>query len=144
MINTIEPVTIVLVEDDEGHARLIEKNLKRAGVFNDIHHFANGMAAMEYLFQSNTKSAHPLLVLLDLNLPDMSGLDILTRLKQDPVMRQVPVIVLTTTDDQREIQHCYALGCNVYITKPVHYEAFSQAIRQLGLFLSVIQVPDQE
>jgi CheY-like chemotaxis protein len=144
MNDAAEAVTIVMIEDDEGHARLIEKNLKRAGVFNDMHHFVNGMAAMEYLFQSNTKPAHPLLVLLDLNLPDMSGLDILTRLKADLVMRRVPVIVLTTTDDQREIQHCYNLGCNVYITKPLHYDAFAQAIQQLGLFMSVIKVPDRE
>ena len=87
----------------------------------------------------------PALVLLDLNLPDMSGTDILAKIKQSegPVKR-TPVVVLTTTDDSREIQRCYDLGANVYITKPVNYESFAQAIRQLGLFLSVIQVPDIE
>ena len=85
----------------------------------------------------------PALVLLDLNLPDMSGTDILARIKGgDAAVRRTPVVVLTTTDDSREIQRCYDLGANVYITKPVNYENFAQAIRQLGLFLSVIQVPD--
>jgi CheY-like chemotaxis protein len=135
-------VTIVMVEDDEGHARLIEKNLKRAGVFNQVQHFTSGTAALEYLF-SPDRDVRPLLVLLDLNLPDMTGLDILARIKADPDLKRAPVIVLTTTDDQREIQRCYDLGCSVYITKPVNYETFAQAIRQLGLFLAVIQVPDQ-
>ena len=134
-------VTIVMVEDDEGHARLIEKNLKRAGVFNQVQHFSSGTAAVEYLFSPN-RGARPLLVLLDLNLPAMTGLDILARIKADPDLKRAPVIVLTTTDDQREIQRCYELGCSVYITKPVNYETFAQAIRQLGLFLAVIQVPD--
>jgi CheY-like chemotaxis protein len=136
-----ESVTIVMIEDDEGHARLIEKNLRRAGVFNEVMHFENGTAGLAYLFEARAVNPNPLLILLDLNLPDMTGIDILTRLKADEHLRRAPVIVLTTTDDQREIQRCYDLGCSVYITKPVNYETFSQAIRQLGLFLSVIQVP---
>jgi CheY-like chemotaxis protein len=83
-----------------------------------------------------------MLVLLDLNLPDMSGIDILARIKADPTLKRTPVIVLTTTDDRLEIQRCYDLGCNVYITKPVEYEGFTAAIRQLGLFLTVMQVPE--
>ena len=83
--------------------------------------------------------------MLDLNLPDMSGTDILQRIKAEGnPLRRTPVIVLTTTDDKVEIQRCYDLGANVYITKPVDYENFATAIRQLGLFLSVIQVPDIE
>ena len=68
-------------------------------------------------------------------------IDILAKLKADPQLRSTPVIVLTTTDDEREIRRGYELGCNVYITKPVNYEAFAQAVRQLGLLLAVIQVP---
>ena len=83
-----------------------------------------------------------LLILLDLNLPDMTGIDILERIKANPHTKRSPVVVLTTTDDSREIQRCYDLGANVYITKPVNYEGFSNAIRQLGLFFSVIQVPE--
>lgn len=137
-----KPVTIIMVEDDEGHARLIEKNIRRAGVCNEIRHFVSGTAAVEHLFDPQVRDAGPFLVLLDLNLPDMSGTHILGLLKGDETLRRAPVVVLTTTDDQREIQRCYDLGCNVYITKPVEYETFAQAIRQLGLFLSVMQVPE--
>lgn len=139
-----EPVTIIMVEDDAGHARLIEKNIRRAGVNNEIKHFAYGGAAMEYLLGPTSQANGPLLILLDLNLPDMSGTDILEKIKADDRLHRAPVIVLTTTDDKGEIQRCYDLGCNVYITKPVEYETFAAAIRQLGLFLSVMQVPDPE
>ena len=139
------PVTIVMVEDDEGHARLIEKNIRRAGVNNEIKPFASGGEALGFLLgpdgSGTVNKGSPLLVLLDLNLPDMSGVDILKRVKENDHLKRSPVVVLTTTDDAVEIQRCYDLGCNVYITKPVDYEKFAHAIRQLGLFFSVIQVP---
>lgn len=139
-----QPVTIVMIEDDEGHARLIEKNIRRAGISNQIEHFLDGTSALDYLYNAPAGPAMngPALILLDLNLPDMSGIDILAKIKGDGPLRRTPVVVLTTTDDKVEIQRCYDLGCNVYITKPVNYENFADAIRQLGLFLSVIQVPD--
>jgi CheY-like chemotaxis protein len=133
------PVTIVLVEDDPGHARLIEKNIRRAGVSNDITHFDSGTAGLNHLMAHD---GAPTLVLLDLNLPDMSGIRILEALKSNAATKHIPVIVLTTTDDKAEVQKCYDLGCNVYITKPVDYDAFATAIRQLGLFLSVMKVPE--
>ena len=141
-----QTVNIVMIEDDEGHARLIEKNIRRAGVTNAIRHFTDGTSAMDYLFNSPEGPAFngPALVLLDLNLPDMSGTDILVRMKSEATLKRTPVVVLTTTDDKVEIQRCYDLGANVYITKPVNYESFAQAIRQLGLFLSVIQIPEVE
>jgi CheY-like chemotaxis protein len=86
----------------------------------------------------------PALVLLDLNLPDMSGLDILVKIKSHDKLKRTPVVVLTTTDDKVEIERCYDMGANAYITKPVNYASFADAIRQLGLFLSVIQVPETE
>jgi CheY-like chemotaxis protein len=136
------PVTIIMIEDDEGHARLIERNIRRAGVNNEVKHFVSGTAALDFLLTPDVRGPGPFLVLLDLNLPDMSGTDILAKIKADDHLRKAPVVVLTTTDDKVEIQRCYDLGCNVYITKPVDYETFAQAIRQLGLFLSVIQVPE--
>ena len=143
-MNNQQPVNIIMIEDDEGHARLIEKNIRRAGISNDIHHFTDGTTALTYLYEDAAGPAHngPALILLDLNLPDMSGTDILARVKSNDRLKRTPVVVLTTTDDKVEIQRCYDLGCNVYITKPVNYESFADAIRQLGLFLSVIQVPD--
>ena len=141
-----QPVTIAMVEDDEGHARLIEKNLRRAGVHNKIVQLKDGATAIRFLFGSDgsgiTNKGCALLILLDLNLPDMSGIDILRRLKENEHLRVLPVVVLTTTDDKSEIQRCYDLGCNVYITKPVDYEKFANAIQQLGLFVFVMQVPE--
>jgi DNA-binding response OmpR family regulator len=140
-----EHVTIIMVEDDEGHARLIERNIRRAGVSNEIIPFKNGTDAVRFLFGPDgsgaVNSGRALLILLDLNLPDMSGVDILKRVKENEHLKLSPVVVLTTTDDEREIKRCYDLGANVYITKPVNYESFANAIRQLGLFFSVIQVP---
>ena len=143
-MNAHQAVTIVMIEDDEGHARLIEKNIRRAGISNDIRHFADGTSALAHLFEApeGPRRNGPALVLLDLNLPDMSGTSILEKIKQDEHLHRTPVVVLTTTDDKVEIDRCYDLGCNVYITKPVNYESFSEAIRQLGLFLAVIQVPE--
>ena len=137
-------VKIVMVEDDLGHAKLIEKNIRRANIANDIVHFADGGSALDYLFSGEVMTHGPVLILLDLNLPDMQGTEILARVKGDERLRRAPVVVLTTTDDKTEIQRCYDLGCNVYITKPVEYESFSTAIKQLGLFLSVMQAPEIE
>jgi DNA-binding response OmpR family regulator len=139
------PVTIIMIEDDEGHARLIERNIRRSGVNNEIIPFTNGTAAVNHLFGSDGSGfdhmGEALLILLDLNLPDMSGIDILRRVKENKFLKSTPVVVLTTTDDSLEVKRCYELGCNVYVTKPVNYESFANAIRQLGLFFSVIQVP---
>ena len=142
----MHPVCIVMIEDDEGHARLIERNVRRAGVNNEIVPFRDGTSALTYLFgpdgSGEVSQRRHLLILLDLNLPDMTGIDILEKVKANPHTRRSPVIVLTTTDDAREIQRCYDLGANVYVTKPVNYEGFANAIRQLGLFFSVMQIPE--
>ena len=107
--------------------------------------FQDGNSALAYLLgpdgSGEASARRHLLILLDLNLPDMTGLDVLEAIKANPHTRRSPVVVLTTTDDTREIQRCYDLGANVYITKPVNYEGFATAIRQLGLFLSVMKVP---
>lgn len=139
------PVIIVMIEDDDGHARLIERNVRRAGVNNEIVHFTTGDEAVSFLFgpdgSGSANRGRPILILLDLNLPDTTGVEILTKVKSNEHLRRSPVIILTTTDDEREIQRCYDLGANVYITKPVNYDSFANAVRQLGLFISVMQVP---
>lgn len=145
MAGIAQAVTIVMIEDDEGHARLIEKNVRRAGIHNEIVPFTHGNPAIDYLLGPQrsglSRNDGPHLILLDLNLPDMSGLDILKKIKENPNTHRIPVVILTTTDDQDEIDKCYELGANVYITKPVDYEGFATAIKSLGLFLSVMQVP---
>src|SRR3569833_1830532 len=133
------PVTIVMIEDDPGHAKLIVLFFRRAFFFNEIVHFTDGGSALDHLMSEAVRANGPLLVLLDLYLSDMQGTDILAKIKSTEHLKRAPVIVLTTTDDKVEIQRCYDLGCNVYITKPVNYENFADALRQLGLFLSVIQ-----
>jgi CheY-like chemotaxis protein len=142
----IDEVTILLVEDDLGHARLIEKNLRRANLTNRIDHVTDGQQAVDYLFgegeYANREHPSPLLVLLDLNMPVLDGYQVLKRMKSNERTKRIPVIILTTTDDVREVARCYELGCNVYITKPVDYDQFSEAMRKLGLFLMVVMIPD--
>jgi CheY-like chemotaxis protein len=141
-----EAVTIVLVEDDPGHARLIEKNLRRANLSNKLVLLSDGQQALDYVLREGSYTERgcqeSLLLLLDLNLPALNGYQLLKRLKSDEKTRRIPVIVLTTADDPNEVDKCYALGCNVYMTKPVDYERFSGAIRRLGLFLSVVMIPE--
>lgn len=125
---------VLLIEDDHATAQSIELMLKSEG-FN-VYTTDLGEEGIDL-----GKIYDYDLILLDLNLPDMSGIDILRTIKSDPNLHRLPVVVLTTTDDQREIQRCYDLGCNVYVTKPVEYESFAAAIRKLGLFLEVIELP---
>lgn len=138
-----EHFIIVMIEDDSGHARLIEKNLQRAGIGNKLIHLSDGSSAIDYFFADrNAALKHDkTLILLDLNLPEIDGYEILKRLKSEERTRAIPIIVLTTTDNPKEIDRCYELGCNVYITKPVEYDSFSEAIRKLGLMLAVVKVP---
>ncbi|NTV13354.1 MAG: response regulator [Desulfobulbaceae bacterium] len=145
--NESQLLTVILVEDDPGHALLIEKNLRRAGIANTIVKLDDGQKAVDFLFKQGEYSGRvqtpPFLILLDLNLPVLSGYQVLQAIKNDERTKAIPVVILTTTDNPHEISRCYELGCNVYIAKPVEYEHFSDAIRKLGLFLSIVRVPDK-
>ena len=143
-----DAITILLAEDDDGHAVLVERNLRRAGVSNRIERMRDGQDALDYL---NSRGPHagrlpdgPLLMLLDINMPRVDGVEVLRQLKEDPQTANLPVIMLTTTDDPREVRRCYDLGCASYITKPVEYDRFVEAIRRLGLFLSIVEVPRED
>lgn len=143
-----EPVVILLAEDDPGHASLIQKNLKRGGFANEVIHASDGQEALDYLDCKGKYAGRspngPLLLVLDLKMPRVDGVEVLSRMKSNPATDKIPVIVLTTTDDPREVQRCYELGCSVYITKPVEYEAFVEATQRLGLFLQVVTVPCED
>ena len=137
--------TLLLVEDDPGHARLIERNLQRAHIPYTIVLLRDGQAALDYLFpereEQGARAPRPSLVLLDLNLPGCPGVEVLVRLKSDARTKHIPVIILTTSDDRHEIEECYALGCNAYLTKPVDYDRFVKVIQKLGWWLIGVEVP---
>ncbi len=138
-----QPFSVILVEDDEGHAALIRRNLQRVGVLNTIIRLSSGIQAMDYFFPASGETLSPdkVVVVLDLNLPDIDGFEILRRLKEDEATKMILVVVLTTTDHPKDVDRCYALGCNAFLTKPVGYDAFSEAIRKLGLTLTIVRVP---
>ena len=137
----MESVTIILAEDDDGHATLIERNLRRAGLDNGFIRLRDGQEALDFVFGSSAPRPEPCVLLLDIKMPRVDGIEVLRRLKGDPATATLPVIMLTTTDDPREIERCYQLGCNVYVTKPVEYEQFIEAVKRLGFFLKVVKLP---
>jgi len=142
---TPQPVTILLAEDDDGHAQLVQRNLERAGLLNGLLRVRDGQELLDCLETRGGSHEQTLdealVVLLDINMPRVDGVEALRRIKANPATHRIPVIMLTTTDDPREIDRCYELGCNVYVTKPVAYEEFIDAIRRLGLFLQIVQRP---
>lgn len=140
-----QPMTLILAEDDEGHANLVERNLRRAGFVNDLVRLKDGQETLDYVRAEGDYAGRSMtefvLLLLDINMPRLDGVEVLRRIKADPMTCKIPVIMLTTTDDPREVERCYDLGCSVYLTKPVEYDGFIEAINRLGLFLQVVKVP---
>src|SRR5262249_15557362 len=129
-----EPLLIILAEDDDGHASLVQRNLERAGLANGLHRLKDGQEALDFIrgegsYAGQGGSQQPGLLLLDIKMPRVDGVEVLRQIKADPKTALIPVIMLTTTDDPREIQRCYELGCSVYITKPVDYQGFVEAIK---------------
>jgi CheY-like chemotaxis protein len=139
-------VVVLIAEDDAGHARLIEKNLARAGLHNPIQRFENGQAVLDFLLQRGKGPTRAddtaYLLLLDIRMPQVDGVAVLRQLKEHSELRKIPVIMLTTTDDPREVERCHALGCSSYIVKPVDYDKFAEAIKNMGLFISLVEVPE--
>lgn len=141
----MQQVTILLVDDDEGHIELVRRNLQRSGITNPIIALTTGSQALDYVFQRDAYTGRAggggMLVLLDINMPGIDGVEVLRQIKADANTRKIPVMMLTTTDDPREVNRCYEFGCNVYITKPVDSAAFIEAIRRLGLLITVVSLP---
>jgi len=136
---------VLIAEDDEGHAILVQQTLRDAGVSNRIHHFRDGQAILDFLFRrgpgTHRETSQAYVLLLDIRMPKVNGVEVLDQIKSHPELRKLPVIMFTTADDPREVARCHELGCSVYIQKPVDFEKFSEAIRQLGLFLRLLLVP---
>lgn len=141
-----DEITILIVDDDEGHVELIEKNLKRGGITNEIISFYDGTDVLNFLFRKgkgpHRKKKNGYLLLLDIRMPKVDGVEVLMRIKEDEELRHMPVLMLTTTDDPREVRKCHKLGCSHYITKPVKYTDFVEVVRQLGIFINLVQIPE--
>ncbi len=136
---------ILIAEDDEGHFELIKRSLQRAGVCNEILRFADGQETLDFLFvKGDGPTREPdkeYLLLLDIRMPKIDGMEVLEKVKNDSELKKIPVVMLTTTDDPRTIDRCHKLGCSIYIVKPVEYQDFAEAVRKVGLLLSVVEVP---
>jgi CheY-like chemotaxis protein len=138
-------VIVLIAEDDDGHATLIERNLRRAGLLNEFIRFKDGQETLDFLFEKgkgpHRKDEMAYLMLLDIRMPKVDGVEVLRQVKAEIGLKKLPIIMVTTTDDPREVALCHELGCSSYITKPIDYGNFMEAVRQLGLFLLVVEVP---
>lgn len=138
-------ITIIIAEDDEGHAYLIKRNLKKAGIANSIIHFKDGEEVLNF-FSNKKNDTHFIpengyIILLDIKMPKIDGTEVLETMKSDPVLRKIPIVMITTTDAPAEVELCHSLGCNSYIVKPIDYEKFIDVVKKLGYFLSIVEVP---
>jgi CheY-like chemotaxis protein len=133
------PMTILLVEDNPDHAELVKRNLEDFQVANHINHVEDGEAALDYVYRRGTYSDHkkfprPDLILLDLRLPRIDGLEVLKQIKRDLTLQAIPVVVLTTSDAEKDLAQAYEYHANSYVTKPVNFENFSRLLRDLGYY----------
>jgi len=137
-------IEILLVEDNPGDARLTQEALREGKIRNNLHHAGDGVEALAFLRREgeHAKAPMPDLVLLDLNLPRKDGREVLAEMKQDPRLRKIPVVVLTTSEAENDIVRSYELHANCYITKPVGLEQFISIVRQIESFwLAVVTLP---
>lgn len=133
------PIEILLVEDNENDAELTIRTLRKNNLANHLLRLEDGEEALEYLF--NTSNNNPKLILLDLKMPKVDGLEVLKQLKGDPQKKSIPVVVLTSSKEERDIIDSYKLGVNAYIVKPVEFDKFIEAVSQVGLFWLVLNQP---
>lgn len=133
-------VDILLIEDNPDHAELIIKALRNNNVLNEVHVVTSGEEAMDFLHQRGAyaNAARPGLILLDIKLPGMDGIEFLRRVKADPKLKPIPVVVLTTSAGEKEIVESYRCGANSYIVKPVDFEQFVKVIKELKLYWMVV------
>jgi chemotaxis family two-component system response regulator Rcp1 len=142
----MKPIEILLVEDNPGDVRLTIEGLKEAKVYNNLHVAQDGIEALRFLRQEEPHSdaPRPDMILLDLNLPRKDGREVLAEIKADEALKRIPVIVLTTSQDEEDIFKTYDLHANCYITKPLDFEQFMQVVQSVeGFWLSVVTFPPE-
>jgi len=141
-----QKVEILLVEDDADEAELALRSLRKNNVANEIVHIEDGEEALEFIFGTG-RYAHlqsgmkPRLILLDINLPKVSGIEILRQIKSNPQTQMIPVVMLTSSKEEKDIVESYKLGANSYIVKPVNFESFSKAITELRMYWLLLNQP---
>lgn len=143
-INSHRPIEILLAEDAAGDVRLTREALKDAKVLNTLHVARDGAEAMDFLYRRNgfDESPRPDLILLDLNMPRMNGREVLKEIKCDPALARIPVVVLTTSEAEKDILESYSLHANCYTSKPVDMEQFVTVVRSIEDFwLTIVKLP---
>ena len=128
-----------MAEDDDGHALLVRERFELMGIRNPVMRFKDGKAVLDFLSGSGPETGKSCLLLLDIRMPGLDGIEVLRRIRAEERLKSMPVIVLSTTDDPREIGLCRELGCGNYLVKPVEFEKFAEIIKRLGLFLMIVQ-----
>lgn len=144
---TQSKVDLLLVEDNPNDAELAIRQLKKNNLANNLFHVKDGEEALEFIFatgryaEQETPVKHPRIVLLDIQMPKVSGIEVLQKMKGDPRTQSIPVVILTSSKEDPDIQKCYALGANSYIVKPVNFESFAEAIKNLGFYWLLLNQP---
>ena len=139
-------IQIVLVEDDDNDAELITRTLRKRNLTNHIVRLKNGAEALDYLlmegsFVNRVPDDIPMVVLLDLKLPKIDGIEVLRRMKQDERTKNIPVVMLTSSNQERDIKAAYELGVNSYVTKPIKFDEFAKAVTELGMYWLMLNIP---
>src|SRR5690349_10444945 len=132
-------VEILLVEDSPNDAELTIRALKKNNLTNNLLHLDDGKEALDFLYDE--KNEMPKLILLDLKMPKVDGIDVLRKFKSDPKKRMIPIVILTSSKEERDVVESYKLGVNAYIVKPVDFEQFVKAVSQIGLFWLILNQP---
>jgi CheY-like chemotaxis protein len=133
------PLRILLVEDNEDHAEVVRRTLKLHGMSSDIHHVLDGWAALDYLhrrdeYRDPQQSPRPHVILLDLRLPKIDGLEVLKEIKEHAELRRIPVVVLTSSQAESDVAMAYDYHANSYLVKPLHFEAFTKLLRDVASY----------
>jgi two-component system, chemotaxis family, response regulator Rcp1 len=142
--SSTEAIDILMVEDNPRDVRLAQEALKDSKIKNNLYHVADGVSAMRFLYRQDeyANAPHPDLVLLDLNLPRKDGREVLEEIKEDPKLRLIPVVVMTSSEAERDLVRTYGLHANAYVVKPIDLEQFVDVVRGIKDFwLTIVKLP---